>query len=149
MCVQEEERIKDVGGDFINHMKHNNKKNFSNSPQSEKSYSHDHKASSSKGQGKAPIKEQDHMPKGICRHYKQEGHYMRDYVEFLKWLNIRGKNKCKDLITSIDESIYLDYSSCTWWINSGVTIHVVNFLQGLSMMRTLPRGERIIRVAND
>jgi hypothetical protein len=38
---------------------------------------------------------------------------MRDCVEFLKWLNIRGKDKCKDLITSIDEFLYLDYSSYT------------------------------------
>jgi hypothetical protein len=113
MCVQEEERIKDARGDFINHVKHNNKKNFSNSPQSKRSYSHNHKTSSSKGQGKAPIKEHDHMAKGVCRHYKQEGHHMRDCVEFLKWLNIRGKNKCKDLITSINEFLYLDYSSCT------------------------------------
>jgi hypothetical protein len=60
MCVQEEERIKNARGDFINHVKHNKKKNFSNSPQSKRSYSHDHKASSSKGQGKAPMKEQDH-----------------------------------------------------------------------------------------
>jgi hypothetical protein len=137
-----------VRGDFINHVKHNKKKNFSNSPQSKRSYYHDHKASSFKGQGKAPMKEQDHMPKGVCRHCKQEGHYMRDCVEFLKWLNICGKNKCKDLITSIDESLYLDYSSCTWWIDSGATIHVVNSLQGLNMRTTLPRGERTIRVAN-
>jgi hypothetical protein len=74
---------------------------------------------------------------------------MRDCVEFLKWLNICGKNKCKDLITSIDESLYIDYSSCTWWIDSCGTIYVVNSLQGLSMRRTLPRGERTIRVAND
>jgi hypothetical protein len=53
---------------------------------------------------------------------------MRDCVEFLKWLNIRGKNKCKDLITYIDEYLYLDYSSCTWWIDSCATIHVVNSL---------------------
>jgi hypothetical protein len=48
MCVQEEEIINDVRGDFINHMKHNKKKNFSNSPQSKKSYSHDYKTSTSK-----------------------------------------------------------------------------------------------------
>jgi hypothetical protein len=148
MCVQEEERIKDARGDSINHVKHNNKKNFSNSPQSKKSYSHDHKAYSSKGQGKAPMKEHDHVPKAICRHCKQEGHYMRDCVEFLKWLNMRGKNKYKDLITTIDESLYLDYSSCTSWIDSGATIYVVNSLQGLSMRRTLLRGERTIRVTN-
>jgi hypothetical protein len=57
MCMQEEERIKDARGNFINHVKHNKKKNFSNSPQSKRSYSHDHKTSSSKGQGKAPMKE--------------------------------------------------------------------------------------------
>jgi hypothetical protein len=57
MCVQEEERIKDARGNFINHVKHNKKENFSNSPQSKKSYSNDHKTSSSKGQGKAQMKE--------------------------------------------------------------------------------------------
>jgi hypothetical protein len=129
MCVQEEERIKDACGDSINHVKHNKKKNFCNSPQSKKSHSHDNKASSSKG--KALMKKQDHVPKGVCRHCKQEGHYMKDCVEFLNWLNMHGKNKCNDLITSIDESLYLYYSSCTWWIDLGATIHVVNSLQGL------------------
>jgi hypothetical protein len=56
MCVQEEERIKDARGDFINYVKHNKKKKFSNSHQPKRSYSHDYKASSSKGQGKAPMK---------------------------------------------------------------------------------------------
>jgi hypothetical protein len=84
MCVQEEKRIKDARGDFINYVKHNKKKNFSNFHQSKRSYSHDHKASSSKGQSKSPMKEHDHVPKGVCRHYKQEGHYMRDCIEFLK-----------------------------------------------------------------
>jgi hypothetical protein len=28
------------------------------------------------------MKLQDHVPKGVCRHCKQEGHYMRDCVEF-------------------------------------------------------------------
>jgi hypothetical protein len=144
MCVLEEERIKKVRGDSINHVMHNKKKNFSNSPQS--GYSHDNKASSSKG--KAPMKEQDHVHKGVCRHCKREEHYIKDYVEFLKWLNMRVKNKYNDLITSIDESIYLDYSSCTWWINLGVIIHVVNSLQRLSMRWTLSRGERTIRVTN-
>jgi hypothetical protein len=94
------------------------------------------------------MKEHDHVAKGVCRHCKKEGHYMRDCAEFLKWLNMHGKNKCEDLITSIDESLYLDYSSCTWWIDSGVTIHVINSLQGLSMRRTQPRGKKPIRVAN-
>jgi hypothetical protein len=94
------------------------------------------------------MKEQDYMPKGVCRHYKKEEHYTRDCVEFLKWLNMHRKCKCKYLITYIDESMYLDFSSCTRWINSGVTIYVVNFLQGLSMRRTLLTGERTIKVTN-
>jgi hypothetical protein len=61
---------------------------------------------------------------------------------------MRGKNKCKDLTTSIDESLYLDYLSYTWCIDSAITIHVVNSLQRLSMRRTLLKGERTIRVAN-
>jgi hypothetical protein len=126
MCVQEEERIKEARGDSINHMNHNKKKNFSNSSQPQKIYSHDNKASSSKS--KAPMKEHNHVPKGVCRHCKRERDYIKDCVEFLKWLNMRAKNKYNDLITSIDESLYLDYSSCTWWIDSGATIHIVNSL---------------------
>jgi hypothetical protein len=61
---------------------------------------------------------------------------------------MHGKNKCKNLITSTDETLYLDYSSCAWWIDLGATIHIVNSLQGLSMKRTLSGGERTIRVAN-
>jgi hypothetical protein len=79
MCVQEDERIKEAHIDSINHVKHN-KKNFSNSLQSKKSYSHDNKAYSSKGQGKALMKKHDHMPKGVCRHCKQERHHMRNCV---------------------------------------------------------------------
>jgi hypothetical protein len=56
MCVQDEKRIKESHGDFVNHMKRNNNKNFSNSPQSKKKYSHDSKASSSMLQGKFPMK---------------------------------------------------------------------------------------------
>jgi hypothetical protein len=35
------------------------------------------------------MKEYDHVPKGLCRHCKQEGHYVRDCVEFLKGLNMK------------------------------------------------------------
>jgi hypothetical protein len=86
--------FKESRGDSINHVKHNKKKNFSNSPQSKKNYSHVSKASS-KGQGKALMREQDHVPKHVYIHYKKEGHYMRDCVEFLKWLNMRGKNSVR------------------------------------------------------
>jgi hypothetical protein len=56
MCVQEEEGIKESRDDSMHHVKYNNKKNFSNSPQSKKSYSHDNKTSSSKAHDKAPMR---------------------------------------------------------------------------------------------
>jgi hypothetical protein len=43
---------------------------------------------------------------------------------------------------------FFSYAKSTWWIDSGVTIHVANSLQGFHMRRTLRRRERSIRVAN-
>jgi hypothetical protein len=63
----------------------------------------------------------------------------------LKHLNKQGE----DHVTFVDESLFLSYSKSTLWINSGVTIHVTNSLQGFHMRWTLQRGERSIRVAND
>ena len=53
-----------------------------------------------------------------------------------------------DIITFIDESLYLSYTKSTWWIDLGATIHVANSLQGFHTRRTLQRGERHIKVAN-
>ena len=53
-----------------------------------------------------------------------------------------------DIITFIDESLYLSYAKSTWWIDSGATIHVANSLQGFHTRKTLQRGERHIKVAN-
>ena len=54
----------------------------------------------------------------------QTGHYQKDYPEFLKHLMRKGE----DIITFIDESLYLSYTKSTWWIDSGATIHVANSL---------------------
>ena len=35
--------------------------------------------------------------------------------------------KGEDIITFVDESLYLSYAKSTWWIDSGATIHVVNY----------------------
>ena len=116
MCVQEEERIKGShGGDSVNHVKHNyKKKNYSNNS----SYSkyNNSKPSSSKPHGKAPKYEgkspakEHEVDKDTCRHCKEKEHYMKDCVEFLKWINRNGK----DIIICIDESLYLEYSRSTW-----------------------------------
>ena len=147
MCSQEEERIKAKRGDSINYVKHNNKKNYSNNSKP-----------SFKTRGKAPrndhrnksddnVKQSIHnseVDKDTCKHCKKKGHYMKDCVEFLKWMNVRGT----DQITFIDESLYLEYSVSTWWIDSGATVHVANSLQGFATRQILLRGERTIRVAN-
>jgi hypothetical protein len=49
----------------------------------------------------------------------------------------------------VDESLFLSYAKSTWWIDSGATIDVANSLLGFHMRRTIRRGERSIRVAND
>ena len=56
--------------------------------------------------------------------------------------------KGTDIITFIDESLYADYATSTWWIDSGATINVANSLQGFATKKALRRGERRIRVAN-
>ena len=53
-----------------------------------------------------------------------------------------------DVISFIDESLYVNYAIDTWWIDSGATVHVTNTLQGFATRRTLRRGERSTRVAN-
>jgi hypothetical protein len=62
----------------------------------------------------------------------------------LKHLNKQGD----DHVTFVNESLFLSYSKFTWWIDSGVTIHVANSLQGFHTRRALRRGERSIRVTN-
>jgi hypothetical protein len=62
----------------------------------------------------------------------------------LKYLNKNGE----ELITFVDESLYVSYDKSTWWIDSGATIYVANSLQGFTSMRTMQRNERTIKVAN-
>jgi hypothetical protein len=85
------------------------------------------------------------VDKDQCKWCKRRGHYQKNCIEFLKQLNKQGE----DHITFIDESLFLSYSRSTWWIDSCVTIHVANSLQGFHTRRTLQRGERSIRVTND
>lgn len=69
---------------------------------------------------------------------------MRDCALFLEWLN----KASKDIISFIDESLCTDYAINSWWIDSGVTIHVINSMQRLKDIIDLRKGERVIRVPN-
>ena len=79
-----------------------------------------------------------------CRCCGKKGHHTNNDVDFLKWLNRSSKDK----VTFIDESLYLDLPTNIWWIDSGATVHVANFLQKFHSTRTLRRGESSIRVGN-
>ena len=57
-------------------------------------------------------------------------------------------SKGEDIITFVDESLYLSYDKSTWWIDSGATIHIANSMQGMHSKWILPKGERRIKVAN-
>jgi hypothetical protein len=140
MCVQEEERVKGQSGDSVNYLNQNKKRNFQNSkPQGKPQWN----TSPSKPHGKMNDHNQE-VDKDTCKWCKQKGHYEKDCVEFLRHLCKKGE----DLITFVDESLYLSYAKSTWWIDSGATVHVANSLQGFRMRRTLQRGERSIKVAN-
>jgi hypothetical protein len=82
--------------------------------------------------------------KDQCLYYK-EGHYKKDYPEFLKMVMAK---KGENIITFINESLYVQYSKSTWWIDSGATVHVANSLQGFRSTRNTQRNERHVKVAN-
>jgi hypothetical protein len=107
MCVQEEERIKAVNGGTLSFVKDSKRKNVNanaNSP--------------SKPKGKSPMQHQPQqnrfaMNKDQCL-YCKEGNYKKDCPEFLKMIMAK---KGENIITFINESLYVQYSKSTWWID--------------------------------
>lgn len=148
MIVQEEERIKErKSQDLVNHVQGHKKKKFFQSP-TKPSFKSQGQPSRSpyEGKGKGKVTQVD---KDTYMHCGEKGHYQKDCIQFLKWLNKNGKNLVIDEIIFIEEFLYIDYSPTTWWIESDATVHVANSLQGFAMRRILARGERRIKVAND
>ena len=126
-CVQEEERIKARRGDSV-HLAQLKKKNVNSKPSFKKPGSSGYGGQgSSSGSGSssrittiADGTKNFPVPIDTCLHCKKKGHYKRDCPDFLKSLFRRSK----DEITFVDESMYLEYSVNTWWIDSGATVHV-------------------------
>jgi hypothetical protein len=43
----------------------------------------------------------------------------------------------ENVIMFINESLYVQYSKSTWWIDSGADVHVANSLQGYRSTGTM------------
>ena len=56
--------------------------------------------------------------------------------------------KGTDEITFVDEMLYVDYSTTSWWIDSGATSHVANSMQNSNIIQTMGKGARRLKVAN-
>ena len=68
-----------------------------------------------------------------CHFCGKPGHFQKDCIGFLRCLNKKGNY----FITFVDKSLYVDYATNTWWIDSGATVHVANSLQGFATKMTL------------
>jgi hypothetical protein len=146
-CIQEEGRLKNQLGDSVSFAQHQAKKKNKFSKQNFKKPGAPRVSSS-----RPPQRPENHGKMKIflvdidtCMYCKEKGHYKKNCLEFLKYL-LKNSN---DQVTFIDESLFLEFSTSTWCIDSGATIHVANSLQGLSIRRELAKGQRSIRVAND
>ena len=69
-----------------------------------------------------------------------------NYFKFKKWVK---KKKGTLLAVVCSESNIVDVPSNTWWLDTGVTIHVTNSLQALRNLRKPSIGELIIQFGNN
>ena len=84
------------------------------------------RGSSSRPHDKAPQSHhnQTQANKDECKWCKSKYHHQKDCPEFLSHLLKKGE----DIITFVDESLYLSYAKSSWWIDSHATIHAANSL---------------------
>jgi hypothetical protein len=157
MCVQEEDRLKAQNGGSVNYVNHSKKpmqkksfpsKNYPPKNQWESGPSN----APSKPHGKGPAQDdqshkalvQKEVAPNQCLWCKKMGHCPKECPKWMKHMWSKGEN----IITFVDETLYLSYDKSTWWIDSGATTQVSNSIQGMHPWRILTKGERRIKVAN-
>jgi hypothetical protein len=129
-------------GDYVNLVKRNIRKQNENSKKKfKKQMKHDQHASTSNSQ---PKQSGNFSVHNTCFYCKKTWHYKRKCPDFLQYL----LESVKDQVTFVDMSLYFNYPSYSWWIDSCANIHVVNSLQGLRSSQRLLKVRRTIRVAN-
>ncbi|KAF7839613.1 Retrovirus-related Pol polyprotein from transposon TNT 1-94 [Senna tora] len=127
MCVQEEGRLLAEMGESA-HLANQGK---------------DKNQAKKKGKGKAPI--QGGIKKeSKCFFCKKKRHMKKDCMKFKAWLDKKGNS----ISFFIYESNMVDFSSNTWWIDSGATIHISNTLQGFLNQRKPTSSEQYIYLGN-
>src|SRR6185436_18332234 len=85
--------------------------------------------------------------KMLCSFCASPKHLQKGCPGFKKWLKQQGNIKY-DVVSFKDELFLAYLSSNTWLVDSGAIVHIYNSLQVFSMIRTIRRGERSLRVAD-
>jgi len=96
-----------------------------------------------KGNGKIPP-EADIKKVAKCFFCKKKGHMKKNFPEFQKWLEKKGKS----ISLVCYESNMVSVNINTWWIDSGSTIHIANSLQDMKNLRKPVGSEQSILLGN-
>jgi hypothetical protein len=141
--VLEEERLKKSNKDRINNVSNKRKfhgKGDNNNVKKNKlrsNYSQYEKSESS-------CLAQSKKDGEVCHLCCDDTHYKNDCAKWLKWLACKGE----DYISFVDESLYVNFSLNTWWIDSGATVHICNSLHEFIMKTSIRKGEQSLKVVD-
>jgi hypothetical protein len=132
-----EERLKKSNKDHINNVGNNRK--FHGKGDNNNVKKNKHQSTYSKSEkGESSRSAQSKNDGEVCHFCGDDTHY-KNYCA--KWLACKGD----DFITFIDESLYVNFSLNTWWIDSGATLHICNLLQGFIMKTSTRKGKRSLK----
>jgi hypothetical protein len=138
--VLEEERLKKSNKDHINNI--GNKRKFHGKGDNNNVKKNKFQSTYSKYEkGESSRSAQSKKDGEVCHFCGDDTHYKNDCA---KWLARKGE----DYITFVDESLYVNFSQNTWWIDSGATVHVCNLLQGFVMKTSTRKGKQSLKVVD-